>query len=176
MSVAIRAALSERHTMSSTAVHAPQPRVVAPERGVLGPRFGGRAPEVEIKLGAPDGLPFSVVEYRIPAGFSPPPVMHRQTREDAAVYILEGRLHYWFQEGEAFAEAGALVHLPRGGWNRWANEQDRPCRMLAIFAPAGFEQYFLDLGAVVADAGGDPAVLATEIPRLRAKYGDEEAR
>ena len=150
------------------------PRAVPAGDGILGPRSGGRAPEVEIKLAAADGLAFSVVEYRIPAGFSPPPVLHRQTREDCAVYILEGRLHYWFEDGEAFAEAGTLVQLPKHGWNRWANEQDVPCRMLAVFAPAGFEQYFLELGAVAAEAQGDPAVMAQEIPRLRAKYGDEE--
>lgn len=147
---------------------------MAPGEGVLGPRSGGRAPEVEVKLGAAHGLGFSVVEYLIPAGFSPPPVLHRQTREDAAVYILDGELHYWFADGDALAGPGTLVHLPRGGWNRWANEQDRPCRMLAIFAPAGFEQYFLELGAVAAAAKGDPAVLGEAIPRLRARYGDEE--
>lgn len=152
----------------------PEPRVVAAGEGVLGPRSAGRAPEVELKLGAADGLGFSVVEYRIPAGFSPPPVLHRQTRESAAVYILEGELHYWFAEGEAFAGPGTLVQLPRLGWNRWANEQDVACRMLAVFAPAGFEQYFLELGAVAAEAQGDPAVMAVEIPRLRAQYGDEE--
>ena len=158
--------------MSSTIK--PTPRVVAAGDGVLGPRSGGRAPEVEIKLAAADGLAFSVVEYRIPAGFSPPPVLHRQTREDCAVYILEGRLHYWFEKGEAFAGPDTLVRLPRHGWNRWANEEDVPCRMLAVFAPAGFEQYFLELGAVAAGAQGDPAVMAREIPRLRAHYGDEE--
>ena len=39
---------------------------------------------------------FSVVEYNVPAGFSPPPRLHRQTREHAAVCILEGELRYWF--------------------------------------------------------------------------------
>jgi quercetin dioxygenase-like cupin family protein len=152
------------------------PGIVGPGEGVLGARTGGRAPEVEIKLGAADGLGFSVVEYRIPPGFSPPPVLHRQTREDAAVYILEGELRYWFgAEGrEAIAGPGTLVRLPRFGWNRWANEQDHPCRMLAVFAPAGFEQYFLELGAIAAEARGDQAVLRRAIPSLRERYGDEQ--
>lgn len=147
---------------------------MAAGEGVLGPLSGGRGPEVEVKLGASHGLGFSVVEYLIPAGFSPPAVLHRQTREDAAVYVLDGELHYWFADGEALAGPGALVHLPRGGWNRWSNEQDWPCRMLAIFAPAGFEQYFLELGAMAAAAGGDADVLAEAIPRLRERYGDEQ--
>lgn len=45
----------------------------------------------------------------MPARFSPPPRLHRQTREDAAVYILEGELHYWFADGDAMADPGTLV-------------------------------------------------------------------
>lgn len=129
---------------------------------------------MEVKLGADAGNGFSVVEYHIPAGFSPPPTLHRQTREDAAVYILEGQLHYWFSDGDAIAGEVALVSLPRPGWNRWANESDRPCRLLAIFAPAGFEQYFLDLAAAMAAKAGDHAALGAAIGELRQQYGDEE--
>ncbi|MGI8411203.1 MAG: cupin domain-containing protein [Solirubrobacteraceae bacterium] len=105
---------------------------------------------------------------------APPPRLHRQTREDAAVYILEGELRYWFAEGDAVAIAGTLVWLPRGGWNRWANERDDLCRLLAIFAPAGFERYFLDLGAAMVTAGGDRSALGAAIGGLRQQYGDEE--
>jgi quercetin dioxygenase-like cupin family protein len=153
----------------------PRPQAVAPGEGVLGPRSGGRAPEIEIKLGADDGFGFSVVEQHIPAGFRPPPVLHRQTRESVAVYVLEGELRYWFEDGEVVAGPGTLVRLPRLGWWRWANESDAAARALAVFAPAGFEQYFLELGAAAAAAKGDPAVLARDMSRLRARYGDEEA-
>lgn len=110
----------------------------------------------------------------MPAGFSPPPRLHRQTPEDAAVYILEGELYYWFADGDAIAGPGTLVQLPRGGWNCWSNESEKPYRMLAVFAPAGFEQYFLELGAAVVPAAGDPDVFGEAIPRLRERYGDEE--
>lgn len=140
----------------------------------MAPAAAPGLPRVEVKLGASAGAGFSVVEYHVPAGFSPPPRLHRQTREDALVYIVEGELHYWFAEGDAVVGAGTLVRLPRGGWNRWANESDQPCLMLAIFAPAGFEQYFLDLAAAMAASGGDRAALGETIGRLREQYGDEE--
>lgn len=151
----------------------PVPRVVGPGEGTLGATDAPTLPRVEVKLGAADGLGFSVVEYLIPPGFSPPPLLHRQTREDAAVYVLEGQLHYWFPDGEAVATPGSLVHLPRLAWNRWANETDAPCRILAIFAPAGFDQYFLELSAAIVSAG-DPGEVGPAIARLRARYGDEE--
>lgn len=151
----------------------PSPRIVAPGEGILGPGDDPALPRVEVKLAAADGLGFSVVEYHIPPRFSPPPHLHRQTREDAAVYILDGELHYWFGDSEAIATAGTLVHLPRWGWNRWANETGAACRILAIFAPAGFEQYFLELSAAIASST-DPATTGAAIGRLRAQYGDEE--
>lgn len=152
----------------------PVPQIVPPGAGVVGASAGEGMPSVEVKLGAEANFGFSVVEYHVPVGFSPPPLLHRQTREDAVVYILEGELRYWFAEGDAVAGPGTLVRLPRGGWNRWANEAGRPCRLLAIFAPAGFEQYFLELAAAMAASGGDRAALGETIGRLREHYGDEE--
>jgi hypothetical protein len=43
--------------------------------------------------------------------------------------------------------------------------------MLSMFAPAGFEQFFLDVMAAAAAAGGD---LGQVIGPLRARYGDED--
>lgn len=161
------------HTAPDPSSTEPVPRVVGPGEGTLGATDAPALPRVEVKLAAGDGLGFSVVEYLIPPGFSPPPRLHRQTREDAAVYILEGQLRYWFPGGEAIATPGSLVHLPRLAWNRWANETDAPCRILAIFAPAGFDQYFLELSAAIASSS-DPNEVEPAIGRLRARYGDEE--
>jgi uncharacterized cupin superfamily protein len=127
---------------------------------------------MEVKLAAADGLGFSVVEQHIPPRFNPPPVHHRQTREDAAVYVLEGELRYWLRDEKVAAPAGTLVHLPRLTWWRWANESDAPCRVLAIFAPAGFERYFLELTEAIASS--DPQSATDTFARLRALYGDEE--
>jgi quercetin dioxygenase-like cupin family protein len=148
-------------------------QIVGPGAGILGATDAPALPRVEVKLAASDGLGFSVVDYLIPPRFSPPPVLHRQTGEDVAVYVVHGQLHYWFEDGDAIAVAGSLVRLPRLAWNRWANETDEPCRILAIFAPPGFEQYFLELSAALA-AGGDPAAAADVIGELRERYGDEE--
>jgi mannose-6-phosphate isomerase-like protein (cupin superfamily) len=156
-----------------TTTSTPRPRPVAPGQGVMTADVGPGFPRMEVKLAAADGLGFSVIEQHIPPRFTPPPVQHRQTREAAAVYVLEGELQYQFDDGEVIAGAGTLVPLPRMVWWRWANNSDRPCRVLAIFAPAGFERYFLELTAAIASAGG-PQAAADTFARLRAQYGDEE--
>jgi uncharacterized cupin superfamily protein len=147
-------------------------RIVAAGQGTMTADVGPGFPRMEVKLAAADGLGFSVVEQHIPPRFSPPPVHHRQTREDAAIYVLEGELRIWLEDREAVVAAGAVVHLPRRTWWRWANESGAGCRILAIFAPAGFEQYFLALAQTLSSS--DPQGAAATFARLRADYGDEE--
>jgi quercetin dioxygenase-like cupin family protein len=147
------------------------PRVVPPGGGTMAPAAVPGLPTIEVKLDAADGAGFSLVEYEIPAGFSPPPHLHRHTREGAVVYVLDGELHYWFADGDVVVGRGSLVQLPAGAWFRWANDTDAPARMLCMFAPAGFEQFFLDVMAETAAAGGD---LRRVIGPLRARYGDED--
>lgn len=146
-------------------------RVVPRGSGLLAPAAAPGLASIEVKL---RGDALSVVEYTVPAGFSPPARLHRQTREDVTVYVLEGELHYWFPDGECRARTGTLIHLPRTTWSRWANDGDTTCRLLAVFTPGGFEQYFLDLAAASAAASGDRVSFRAAVTRLREQYGDEE--
>lgn len=147
------------------------PRVVVPGAGRIAPAPVPGLPTIEVKLSAADGAGFSLVEYDVPAGFSPPPHLHRHTREGAVAYVLDGQLHYWFADRDVVVGPGTLVQLPAGAWFRWANDTASPARMLCMFAPAGFEQFFVDVMAETAAADGD---LRRVIGPLRARYGDED--
>ena len=151
------------------------PTVVAPGAGIV-PTFSHPAvPTVEVKLDGRAGAGFSLIEYVVPPGFAPPPVLHRHTRESATGYVIDGHLTYWFDDGEAHdVGPGTVVHLPAGAWFRWANTTDEQVRLLFMFQPAGFEQFFLEPMAGIADAGGDPAAIGSLIHPLRTKYGDEQ--
>jgi mannose-6-phosphate isomerase-like protein (cupin superfamily) len=132
-------------------------------------------PRIEVKLDGTSGADFSVLEYIVPAHFAPPPVLHRHTKESATGYIVDGHITYWF-DGGAPVEVGpgGLVHLPAGAWFRWANQTDHPVRMLFVFKPAGFEQFFIELMDALDGAGGQPSDIGKVIFPLRAKYGDEQ--
>ncbi|MDZ7726863.1 MAG: cupin domain-containing protein [Dehalococcoidia bacterium] len=123
-----------------------------------------------------DGVPWSMIHYTAPAGFGPPAVLHRHTRETAAFYILDGALEMTFMHGTERLDPGALVVLPPGCWFRWRNaNEDRSASWLNIFAPAGFEQFFREVVEAVESRGGaDPAVIAEVLPPSRAKYGDQD--
>jgi quercetin dioxygenase-like cupin family protein len=161
---------SATSSASGAAVVPPRgPRLVPPGAGATGAAVPG-LPTAEVKLAAADGAGFSLIEYTIPAGFAPPPHLHRHTREGAVTYLLDGELHYWFTDHDTVLTPGTLLQLPPGVWFRWANETDAPARVLAMFSPGGFEQFFLDVAAAVAD-GTD---LGEAIGPLRARYGDED--
>ncbi len=47
------------------------------------------------------------------------------------------------------AQPGTLIAKPRGVMHTFWNAGSQPARVLEIIAPAGFEQYFVELGELV---------------------------
>lgn len=135
--------------------------------------------QVRILAGAHTGAPFGAIDYSIPPGFAPPPVLHRHTLEDAGWLVLEGEIVFTYADGTEFrAGPGASTEHPKGCWFRWANAHtDRPARAICWYQPAGFEQFFVEVAAgieeVLAD-GGDMTKIGAKLSEIRAKYGDEE--
>jgi quercetin dioxygenase-like cupin family protein len=149
---------------------------------VVGPGAGRRhsapsadvpLPAIEIKLDGHAGAPFAVMEYEVPPQFAPPPVLHRHTREFGAVYVLDGELVYWFEDGQAHpARPGTLVVMGND-WFRWANLRSEPARILCIFAPAGFEQFFADIHESMRELDYDMTQFGSVLVEHRRAYGDE---
>ena len=134
------------------------PRLVGPTDGervdlvTLGVRF--------MVWGAESGGGFSLVEHPIPRrGLCAP--LHRHTHEDEYSYVVEGRMGAQLGDNVVYAEVGDLVFKPRGQWHTFWNAGDGPCRILEIISPAGFEQFFAEIGA-----GAAP-------PEAGARYGLE---
>ena len=65
-----------------------------------------------------------------------------------------------------FAEPGDLVFKPRGQWHTFWNAGDEPARLLELISPPGFENYFREMGELVADGPPDPEKRAA----IAAKY------
>jgi mannose-6-phosphate isomerase-like protein (cupin superfamily) len=108
--------------------------------GVVGARL--------ILAGGASAGRFSVVEHPIgPDGLAAP--VHRHSREDEYSFVLEGR--WGFQQGTevVYAEPGDLVYKPRDVWHTFWNATDEPARLLEIISPAGFEQFFVELAALL---------------------------
>ncbi|MGN6791342.1 MAG: cupin domain-containing protein [Streptosporangiaceae bacterium] len=126
--------------------------------GVIGARF--------IMDGRPSDGRFSVVEHPIvPRGMAAP--LHMHTREDEYSFILDGEWGFWQDGTVAFAGPGDLVYKPRDVWHTFWNAADRPGSLLEIISPAGFDQFFVELAALVSSTPPDTDAVAA----LNAEYG-----
>jgi quercetin dioxygenase-like cupin family protein len=104
--------------------------------------------EITIKL---QNAAFSIVEYRVGPKFVAPPVLHWHEDTDFAGIALDGRLQFRFENDrvEELA-AGAILYVERNTKFAWANPDDAPARVMFIYSPAGFEQYFTELESLLA--------------------------
>lgn len=139
------------------------PKLVGPKDGKAG--FLGSIGVRFMIDGEETGQGLSLVEHPMgPKALAAP--LHRHNREDEYSYILEGRMGALLGDDVVYAEAGDLVHKPRGQWHTFWNAGDEPARILEIIAPAGFEKFFEEL----VDGGGTGEMAPEELGALCAKY------
>jgi mannose-6-phosphate isomerase-like protein (cupin superfamily) len=133
--------------------------------------------------GSQAGGRLSLVEHPLaPRALGSP--MHTHQREDEYSVVLEGRVGAQIGDQVVEATPGSVLVKPRGVPHAFWNPTDEPARLLEIISPAGFEQYFAELGQILAAPGGpDRAALAsltsrydldldlTSIPRLAEAHG-----
>ena len=110
----------------------------------------------------------SVVEHPIPPKTLVAP-LHKHSREDEYSFVIEGRMGALLGDDVIYAEAGDLAFKPRDQWHTFWNPDDRPCRILEIISPGGFEHFFDELGVLL----GQPDFSPEQLGSLGEKYGLE---
>ena len=115
---------------------------------------------------------YSLLEITAPAGGGPP--LHIHTKEDEAVYIIEGEITYQIGDRSIKANAGAFVLMRKGIPHTFRVET--AAKALVILSPPGFENYFIEGGrSAEAKTLPPPPHEPTDFERLRAiaaKYGN----
>ena len=127
---------------------------------------------------------FSLVEHPLePRALAAP--LHRHSREDEYSFVLSGRVGALLGDEVVHGGPGDLIYKPRGQWHTFWNAGADRASLLEIISPAGFETYFEELLALVADGKPDPAHIApiaqrygleidpSSIPALCARFGLE---
>jgi quercetin dioxygenase-like cupin family protein len=95
-----------------------------------------------------------LVDAQFYRGFGPP--LHVHSREDEAMYVLEGEIRFRQGDDEFVAGPGSWVWQPRGVPHAFKVESDA-ARALVIVSPGGFERMF--------EVGGVPLSHSTEPPQ-----------
>lgn len=141
--------------------------VIAPDEGasVL---LGGLGAVHKLR-GSDTGGSFSIVEHPMQPGIlGAPPHVH--LNEDEYSFVLEGEIGVLIGQREFTATPGTYVIKPRGIPHTFWNAGPQPARILEIISPAGFENYFAELGEVISAAGGGEPDFA-KILEIAGKYG-----
>ena len=73
--------------------------------------------------------------------------------------LLDGELEFTFRGQKTIARAGETLHVPANAPHRFQNASASPARMLCLCAPAGQEEFFLEVGIPVATRTATPAPL-----------------
>lgn len=133
------------------------PRVIGPNDGPLA-KLGGTNARFLIEKDEAEKR-FALVEHPMqPRALAAP--MHRHHREDEYSFVLEGSIGAMLGDSVVIGNPGDLIFKPREQWHTFWNASDAPARILEIISPAGFENYFRELGEELAGGPPDPQRLA----------------
>jgi len=121
--------------------------------------------------GAQTGGAFALLEAVVPPQSGPPP--HRHLREDETFVVLEGELEFQSNGRAIPAPAGTVIHVPKGTVHSYATGGTAPVRMLFLYAPAGMERMFGEIGTPARPGLPAPPLSAEDVAKLlsvAAKY------
>jgi quercetin dioxygenase-like cupin family protein len=124
--------------------------------------------------GKETGGSLALVEAHIPPTAGPPPHLHGDS--DEFFYVLDGEVEVTIGDQTIAAEPGAFLFVPRGTQHCFRNAGERPARMLFGYTPAGFEEFFTEVGKPAIPGQEAPPLGPEEMARtieLAPRYGME---
>ena len=86
---------------------------------------------------------YSLIEVNVTGG-GPPQHIHKA--EEEAFYVLEGEVNIQIGDQTIRGNVGSFVLIPRGTVHTFWNTGSTPAKLLIIFSPPGFEQFFFEVG------------------------------
>jgi quercetin dioxygenase-like cupin family protein len=90
---------------------------------------------------------YCLIDMLVPPGGGPPP--HRHDFEESFT-LLAGEIEATFRGKKTVVRAGETVHIPANAPHSFTNASKKSARLLCICAPAGQEEFFLEIGVPVA--------------------------
>jgi quercetin dioxygenase-like cupin family protein len=96
--------------------------------------------------GADTGYRYCLIDMLVPDGGGPPP--HRHDFEEMFT-LLEGEIEFTFRGESRTVAAGATVSIPSNAPHSFRNKSGKTARLLCMCAPAGQEEFFVEVGIPV---------------------------
>lgn len=109
---------------------------------------------------------YCLIDMLVPSGGGPVP--HRHDFEEMFT-LLEGELEFTFRGEKSAVRAGTTVNIPANAPHSFVNVSSDAARMLCMCTPAGLENFFLEIGDVVASRTSPPPSLSVEEKAARGR-------
>jgi len=90
---------------------------------------------------------YCLIDMLVPPGGGPPP--HRHDFEESFT-LLEGEIEATFRGKKSVVRTGETVNIPANAPHSFTNASKKAARLLCICAPAGQEEFFIEVGVPVA--------------------------
>ena len=90
---------------------------------------------------------YCLIDMHILPGGGPPP--HRHDFEESFT-LLEGEIEFTFRGAMSMVRAGETISIPANAPHSFTNASGRSVRLLCLCAPAGQEEFFAQVGVLVA--------------------------
>ncbi|WP_117210078.1 cupin domain-containing protein [Allorhizocola rhizosphaerae] len=132
----------------------------------IGPLMVGTSQCFVRLTGEDTGGQLSIVEFTMPPGAmgAAPHIHHGHTEE---FVITEGEITFDLAPGTEVVGAGGTVSVPPGAAHGFRNASGQPARLIGLFRPAGYEQYFREVHEMVV-SGHMPT--PEDLAKLRARF------
>ena len=109
--------------------------------------------------GSDTGGRYTLIDMHVPPGGGPPP--HRHDFEEL-FSVLEGEIEATFRGETLKLGPGDTINIPANAPHSFTNAGTEPARLLCMCTPAGQEQFFLEVGQLVATRTTPPPPLTPE--------------
>jgi len=110
------------------------------------------------------GGAFALLEALVPAHTGPPP--HRHIAADETFILLDGSLDFHVGDRVHQARPGTVVFVPRGTPHHFSNTGSGLAKMLFMYAPAGMEGMFAEIGTPGTRGVQGPPLAAEDVAAM----------
>jgi quercetin dioxygenase-like cupin family protein len=87
---------------------------------------------------------YAVLEVSTPPGGGPP--LHSHTKESEGIYVIDGEFSFQYGDDKIMTKPGAFLHLKKEIPHAFKNIGNSTGRLVGTLIPAGFENFFAEVG------------------------------
>ena len=121
--------------------------------------------------GEQTGGAFTLIELRIPPGYSGVPHIHRN--EHQTDHVVKGELVFTVGGEEIVADSGTVVHCPKDVPHSFSNQSNQEAIVLDWLHPGGFDEFMTRVAPRLEDPENPPEVDMDRAMELAPEYGLE---